>query len=96
MRATVGAGGDGPDVAGVASVRVGGMPPTGAVPPRGNDLPGVRTVLGRPGRPARPASRRVRAAADDRRPREQADCGRGLRAGRGWRCGMRMGSRSNQ
>ena len=53
MGSAVGAGVDGPDVAGIAAERVGGMPPVIAVPPRGNHLPGVRPVLGRPSRPAR-------------------------------------------
>src|SRR5262249_51188408 len=35
------------DVAGVAAVRVGTLAPAGAVPLRGNDLPGMRPVLRR-------------------------------------------------
>ena len=42
VRAPVGAGGDGPDVAGVAALRVRGIPATQAIPSRGNDLPAVR------------------------------------------------------
>lgn len=42
------AGADRPDLAGVASVRMHALAPAGAVPACGNDLPGVRAVLGRP------------------------------------------------
>jgi len=49
VRTPVGAGGDGPDVARVAAVGVPSAATAVAVAAGGNDLSGVRAVLGRPG-----------------------------------------------
>ena len=84
VRAAVWTGGDRPDVAGVASGRVGGVPLADAVAAGTGNLPGVRPVLGRPDtaaavrspgcRPVALRCRRVRGRAGSL-PRSRADGG---------------------
>ena len=91
VRASVGTGGDRPDVAGVASGRVGGVPLADAVAAGTSDLQRVRAVLRRPGACGGPvAGLRVALAGFPPWP-ATAPC-----TGRAVACGMRMGSRSNQ
>jgi hypothetical protein len=82
VRTAVGAGGDGPDVTGVAAVRMHAAVPGNAVPPSAGDLLRVRAVF-RPSRAAGPGRARPVAAvlAVSGMPPSYRHAGLPLRAG---------------